>query len=238
MEYITDKSALDSYIETYKIKDFFSDQFFKQYYKYMALTKFAKNEYVFYERGNIHYIYIFLNGKVKVCALLSNGKQQLLNLVTGTCVMGDLELFGIDNPFVTVQAIKETLAISIPLEFTRNYLDQDSVFLKKVGKLLAQKIYIFTSNTALNMNYQLKDRLCSYISFVSKEITVEEHEYLYFNESLSDTADLLGTSYRHLQRILKDLQEESILTKHGKGYLVTDINKLMDLSSDEFIIET
>lgn len=237
MEYIADQTALDTYIKKYNITELFSEQFFKQYRKYMSLAKFAKDEYVFYERGNIHYLYIFLNGKVKVCSLLSNGKQQLLNLITGTCVMGDLEFFNIANPYVTIQAVQETIVIALPMELTRKYLEQDPVFLKMIGEMLAKKIYVFSSNTALNMNYQLKNRLCSYISFVSKEIMVEDKKYLYFNENLSDTADLLGTSYRHLQRILKDLREESILTRYEKGYLITNLDQLMDFSSDEFIIE-
>ena len=236
MEYLNDKSKLNYFIKKYNIKDFFSDEYFESYYKYMVLTKFVKDEYLFVERGNIHYLYIFLTGRVKVCSLLSNGKQQLLNLITGVSLMGDLEFFNISNPFITIQAADESYAIAMPLEFIRNQLYLDTVFLKYIGTFLAQKIYVFSSNTALNMNYQLKNRLCSYISFISKKIMIDDQECLYFNENLADTAELLGTSYRHLQRSLKDLRENGIIEKYEKGYLVTDIDQLVDLSSDEYFI--
>lgn len=236
MEFVNDGSKLDYYIKKYHIKDFFSEEYFDNYYKYMVVTKFAKDEYIFNERGNIHYLYIFLNGKVKVCSLLSNGKQQLLNLITGISIMGDLELFNISNPFITIQAVNESYAIAIPLSFTQDFLYKDPVFLKHIGTLLAQKIYVFTSNTALNMNYQVKNRLCSYISFVSKKIMIEQQECLYYHENLADTAELLGTSYRHLQRTLKDLKENGIIERYQKGYIVTDKTKLAELSSNEYFI--
>lgn len=203
----------------------------------MVLTRFAKDEYIFTERGNIHYIYFFLNGKIKVCSLLSNGKQQLLNLITGFSILGDLQLFGINNPFTTAQAIEESYSIALPLAFTQEYLDKDAVFLRHIGLQLAQKVYVFTSNTALNLNYQLKNRLCAYISFASKDIKIDGKKYLYFSDSLNDTAELLGTSYRHLQRTIKTLKEDGILEKYNKGYIITDLDQLMNASSDEYIDE-
>lgn len=237
MEYLNDSGKLDYYIKKYHIGDLFSDHLFEHYYKYMSMVRFTKDEYIFLERGNLHYIYIFLSGKIKVCYLLGNGKQQLLNLITGMSIMGDLELFGISNPFLSLQTIKESYAIAIPLYFTQEYLFQDPIFLKHIGELMAKKIYSFTSNTSLNMNYELINRLCSYISFMSKQITVDDKDYLYFHESLSDTAELLGTSYRHLQRTLKKLQEDGIIDRYSKGYIVLDYDQLMDLSSDEYFID-
>ncbi|MCU6761717.1 Regulatory protein YeiL [uncultured Roseburia sp.] len=236
MEFISDKNKLDYYIKKYRLKDYFSDEYFPEHYKYMTVTKFARDEYIFTERGNIQYMYIFLNGKVKVCSLLRNGKQQLLNLITGISFFGDLELFNITNPFITIQAVNESYAIALPLTFTQELLFQDSVFLKHIGTLLAKKIYVFTSNAALNMNYPLENRLCSYLSFISKKINIEGTEYSYFNENLSETAELLGTSYRHLQRTLKDLKESNILEKYEKGYIVKDSKALSKLASDEYLI--
>ena len=66
---------------------------------------------------------------------------------------------------------------------------------------------------------------------------MDDKDYLYFHESLSDTAELLGTSYRHLQRTLKKLQEDGIIDRYSKGYIVLDYDQLMDLSSDEYFID-
>lgn len=146
MEYLNDTGKLDYYIKKYHIGDLFSDHLFEHYYKYMSMVRFTKDEYIFLERGNLHYIYIFLSGKIKVCYLLGNGKQQLLNLITGMSIMGDLELFGISNPFLSLQTIKESYAIAIPLYFTQEYLFQDPIFLKHIGELMAKK-YILSPVT-------------------------------------------------------------------------------------------
>ena len=58
---------------------------------------------------------------------------------------------------------------------------------------------------------------------------------LIFREALSETAEILGTSYRHLQRTLKSMKEKEILEKISGGYKVINVGELMRLSSDEYM---
>ncbi len=237
MESIFDDAKLDNALKKYNIKHYFTDEFFPFYRSYMMMVKFRRDEYVYHERCKIHYIYFFLNGKIKVCSLVANGRQHLLNLITGVTLLGDLELFGIHNPYIQVQAMEDSYAIAIPVEFTKEKLFKDPNFLYNIGKNLVDKIYKASCNTALNMNYVLKNRLCSYISFGVDEKEINGKTEWYFQFDLTETAELLGTSYRHLQRTLKELREEGLLEKYGKGYIVKDYERITELSSDEFFVD-
>lgn len=82
------------------------------------------------------------------------------------------------------------------------------------------------------MYYALENKLCSYINASATELQDSKRIY---TESLSETAELLGASYRHLQRILKSLCEKNILEKQGKYYLIIDEKKLTDMAEDIYI---
>lgn len=53
-----------------------------------------------------------------------------------------------------------------------------------------------------------------------------------FDENLTEIAELLGTSYRHLLRTLSEFCERRILKKEGSSYIVTEEETLMELSVD------
>ena len=75
----------------------------------------------------------------------------------------------------------------------------------------------------------LESRLASYIyAFVNEE----NNEEFTFEESYSEIAELLGTSYRHLNRTLNKLCSDNILQKDGKKYIIKDIERLKLLSGD------
>ncbi len=55
---------------------------------------------------------------------------------------------------------------------------------------------------------------------------------IHFDENLTEIAELLGTSYRHLLRTLSEFCERGILKKEGSSYIVTEEETLMELSVD------
>lgn len=235
METFTDRSKLDFYIEKYNIQSFFSPKLWEYYREYMVLTRFHAYEYIHNRRGGTHYLYLFLNGKIKVCSLTSNGNEALLNLITGMCVMGDLEIFDLETPNITIEAMKDSYAIEIPLDKVKSFIDQDPVFLKYLGRLLAQKINNFSNNVTVNTSFPLINRLSAYISFAAQSVTFSGETYLYFHEDLTTLSQLLFTSYRHLLRTLKELREMQIIEPHKRGYFITDETALHTLASDKYL---
>jgi hypothetical protein len=76
---------------------------------------------------------------------------------------------------------------------------------------------------AKNQNYELKNRLASYI-------LLTEYNGVYC-EKHTETAEFLGVSYRHLLYTLQQFVKEQFITKQKGGYLI-DYEKLRNLSKD------
>jgi CRP/FNR family transcriptional regulator, putaive post-exponential-phase nitrogen-starvation regulator len=66
----------------------------------------------------------------------------------------------------------------------------------------------------------------------SNKWNADRKDVLCFHENLTEIAELLGTSYRHLLRTLSELCDKDILKKEGSSYIVTDEKTLMELSAD------
>ncbi|MEG2718091.1 MAG: helix-turn-helix domain-containing protein, partial [Clostridia bacterium] len=72
----------------------------------------------------------------------------------------------------------------------------------------------------------LQARLCSYIRIVCANG--------FFHEKLTELAELLGTSYRHLLRTLDALCAQGVLSREENGFRVMDEEALQRLGGDAY----
>ena len=108
-----------------------------------------------------------------------------------------------------------------------------------------EKLASNSTNFAINMLYPLENRLVSYIlAFLNYD---DENEcdgswqmYLHekdeinfkFEGNFIEIAELLGSSYRHLNRVLNKMCRENIIRKNGKSYSILNIKRLIELSGE------
>ncbi|MDU2112737.1 MAG: helix-turn-helix domain-containing protein, partial [Clostridiales bacterium] len=72
----------------------------------------------------------------------------------------------------------------------------------------------------------LENRLASYIL---ASYTNEDNNN---TENLTQIAEFLGTSYRHLLRVVKEFELEKIIKRDNKKLVILDKDKLEDLAGD------
>lgn len=192
----------------------------------VCLLAYEKGEYLSREGMPFAKIYIVLHGKAKVFCDVENGRRLLISFYEEGGMIGDLELMtDMEVASASVQALTEGACIAIPLQKeNRTYLRENVAFLNIVGKSLANKLERSSKNGAHIILYPLEERLCSYI-----DVTVEND---LFEERLTEVAEVIGTSYRHLLRELNRLVENGILEKCGKHYRIKDRAALKQKSRD------
>lgn len=93
-----------------------------------------------------------------------------------------------------------------------------------------KNFYVTVNNTSYNFVYPLINRLASYLV---ENLT--EKNYIVLDSSFSEIAQFLGTTYRHLNRTLKELEEKSIIKCDNKTVSILDENKLRELSKNLYI---
>lgn len=227
MKRINSRSLLKKYIKKYRINEMFSNNL----EEHMELIAFEKGEYLSRDGERIEHLLFFVKGKAKVYINLENGKSLLLCFYYPFMLFGDLELVSQNPASTNTVVIDEVHCIALPLNKVREELLKDSRFMGCVCASLGDKLERASKNGTINLLYPLENRVASYIIATMEKIQAED-KLFQFNENLTTLAELLGTSYRHLLRVLNKLVEENFLEKQKGGYVVINEKKLRDLAAD------
>lgn len=224
---IEDSNKIEEFIKTYEMDKLFSDNMKEQ----MTLYMFNKNDYICREDEQLENMYFLVQGKAKVSKHLENGKSLLISFYMPLTIIGDVEFIGHKVTDCSVQAIEDTYCIGINFDIVRSKLTKDCKFLLKICEYLSDKLTDGSNNSSINLLYPLENRLASYIvAFLNTHD--EKIKKFTFKESYSEISELLGTSYRHLNRTLNKFCLEGILKKCEKEYVIEDYDKLLCLAGD------
>jgi len=224
---IDDKDKLEEYIKTHELDNLFSDNMKEQ----MTLYMFNKNEYICREAEQLENIFFLVDGKAKVSKHLENGRSLLLALYTPLKIIGDVEFIRNNATDCSVQAIEDTFCIGIKLDVVRSKLTKDCKFLLKICDYLGEKLTSNSNNSSINLLYPLENRLASYIVAFT-DLDNDKIKKIMFKESYNEISELLGTSYRHLNRTLNKFCLDGILKKYNREYFIEDFEKLLYLAGD------
>lgn len=228
MERLYDVKLIDKYTELHNMSRIFQ----RDMRPWMELHRFENNEFIFEPGEEMDYFYFLVKGKLKIYLSLENGKNVLLRFAVPLAIVGDIELLGRFNVRTDVTAIDEPLLLGVPAEHIRKLSLNDPVFLRFVIDHLSKKLYSSSNTLALNLLYPLETRLASYLI----SITSDEHRNKRIEEihttNITEMANLLGTSYRHINRVLKNLCDKGILERNNKKLIIANYEELRKLSAE------
>jgi cAMP-binding proteins - catabolite gene activator and regulatory subunit of cAMP-dependent protein kinases len=147
---------------------------------------------------------------------------------------GDLEIFE-QEPMATttIEALTPCVCLGLKREFVIEQMAMDPVFLKQLCLSLSRKLDRVIRNSALNLLHPLENRVASYI--LATATSNHEHQ-LVFSGNLSQIADLLGTSFRHLHRTLQLFCDQGILVKVKTNYRIEQLGELESRAVGGYVI--
>ena len=209
MKKITSPKRLQNLLETGHITSFFSSADLP-----FELYQFAKGEFLNNELDPSRYLLFPVSGSVRILHVRDDGTMyQIASGRSMTC-LGDMEFAsGRISPYL-VEAVTSCSCVVLPLRDVRTALENDPVFLRFLLRQLAAKMDLSTATQAIPRS--LKERLDFYIRTQCTDNTLK---------GVAKAASALAVSRRQLLRILKQMCEEEIMTKTGKGSYVLNTEK-------------
>ncbi len=228
MECVSNPGMLNSYLTKYNLSRVFE----KDISHLMTLHSFNKGEYIFRANEKVEYLYFMVEGKAKVYTLLQNGKSLLLRFYKPFVVIGDVEFIEGNPATCNVEVTDPALCMGISLENLHKYTMDDSTFLTFICKSLGEKLAKNSMSSAINLLYPLENRLASYILAVAPQSGKNQGLDGIYTDKLTELADLLGTSYRHLIRTINNLTGEGIIEKSKAKIIIKDRASLEALAGD------
>jgi CRP-like cAMP-binding protein len=191
---------------------------------------YQPGEVLFREGDKLDYIYFVISGKAKVLLSLSDGKRLLLTYFISKGSIGDLELMdGNLTAFATMEVVTQFTCVALPLNIYGKILRENYTFVSYVAKELASRLMMRTVNGAITTLQPLEARLCAYITQTAREG--------FFCEILTEVADIVGASYRHLLRCLDKLCNEKILERIPLGFKIINQQILDEKAGDLYVLK-
>ena len=174
------------------------------YLNQLQKVSFQKGDYICTQGQAITELTYILSGRVKIVRSLSNGKEHILEMPHQPQLLGDVELMTNQLAGSSVIALEEVQAVQLPLN-NKEALLKDPVFLYQIGRNLATALHKQGISASRNVSYPVKERLATHI------LNIEEQDI--FQLSPSILASSFGTSYRHVQRVIKQFIDQGIIEK-------------------------
>lgn len=199
------------------------DQVFSPpYLNQLQKVTFQKNDYICTQGQAITELTYILSGKVKIVRSLFNGKEHILETLNQPQILGDVELMTNQPAGSSVIALEDIQAVQLPLN-NKEELLKDPVFLYQIGRNLAMALHKQSITASTNASYSVKERLATHI--------LNSEEENIFQLSPSILASRFGTSYRHVQRVIKQFIDQGIIEKEAfKTYRILERQTLEKLA--------
>lgn len=227
MKEINDPYTIKEFLHQYDIEQVFNEEIMA----YLSLYSFEQGELICSQGEATHYLYVLVKGKVKIFTTSEEGKTLILNFKTPLEVIGDIEYVQQIDTINTVEAVSPVVMIGVRQSVLRRLSNSHAPFLQFLLDIITKKFYVKSESMRINLMYPVEVRLASYLL----SVVYDENEAVVSRQltaSITDTANLIGTSYRHLNRVIQEFCREGLVERCKGGILIKDLEGLKSIARD------
>lgn len=227
MKKIENQEELHNYIQAYKMNDVLNEELMP----HLSLYQFDEGEYICEQGDSRSHLYILVKGKIKIYTTSMEGNKLILAFKFPLEIVGDIEYIQNMDMINTVQAVTSVTMIRVHYEWLNKYSYNHPPFLQFLLKIITRKFHIKNNSFVFNLMYPVEVRLASYLLSISFDESNEDFKGRLSISHLKDAAGLIGTSYRHLNRVLNQLCEEGLVERTKEYIFVKDAERLSSLAN-------
>jgi CRP-like cAMP-binding protein len=226
MKEMNDAEQLKSYLYSYKLESVFNEQLLP----HLSLYFFDQGELICSQGDPSDYLYLLVEGKVKIYTTSAEGKTLILSFKNPLELIGDIEYVRDIDIINTVEAVSSVCMIGVHHRWLKKYGKDYAPLLQFLLDIITRKFAIKSNSMSFNLLHPVEVRLASYLLSVS----FDKSDTL-FNGQLSinikDAANLIGTSYRHLNRVIGQFCTDGLIERNKGFILVKDREGLSSLAN-------
>ncbi|MFT8320237.1 MAG: cyclic nucleotide-binding domain-containing protein [Bacillus sp. (in: firmicutes)] len=209
---LKDREQIQSHLRKHRIDAIFNDELMA----FANLYLFNEGDFICSQGDPSEYLYILVKGKIKIYMTSAEGKTLILSFKTPLEIIGDIEYIRDIDIINNVQAVSAVEMIGIPYRMLQQYGSSYAPLLNFMLDIITRKFHVKSNSLSFNLLYPVEVRLASYLLSVS----FDETDSLFTDEAseinVKDTANFIGTSYRHLNRIIQKFVAEDLIGR-SKG---------------------
>lgn len=208
---------INQYLLAHQIESIFNEPL----WPYLELYKFEQGELICSQGDFPQNLFVLVEGKIKIYTTSAEGKTLILTFKTPLEVIGDIEYVrGIDI-INTVEAVSPVIMIGVPYRWLKKYGVDHTPLLHFLLDIVTKKLTAKSTSLSFNLLYSVEMRLASYLLSVSSDGSdLLDADQL--SIGIKDAANLIGTSYRHLNRVAAEFCKEGLVERRKGLIMVKD----------------
>jgi CRP-like cAMP-binding protein len=193
------------------------------------MTKFKKDEFVYFPEDASSYIYMIAEGRIKIGSYLEDGKEAVKAILSKGEIFGELALTGEEKRQDFAQSMDNgTIVCPMTLEDMKNLMTNNQPLSFKMMKLIGLRL----RKTERRLeSLVFKDARTRIVEFLRDEAN-EKGKKVGFEMMIpshlthKDIAALTGTSRQTVTTILNELREKNIINFDRRKILIRDMELL------------
>ncbi|MEK3884579.1 Crp/Fnr family transcriptional regulator [Paenibacillus sp. PL2-23] len=174
------------------------------------------------------HLYILVKGKIKIFNTSAEGRTLVVSFKTPLELIGDVEFFQDIEIINTVEAVSPVVMIRIPYRALKEHGVDHPPLLRLLLDIITRKFSLKSQFMSFNLIYPVEVRLASYLLSVSFDENDRGFHGQLSTKGLTDAANLIGTSYRHLNRVLRKFAEEGLIQRSRDAIVVLNRDGLRE----------
>ncbi|WP_440961820.1 Crp/Fnr family transcriptional regulator [Paenibacillus nitricinens] len=224
MKSIHDPNLISHYITQFNLDAVFPESM----YSLIQIRVYEQNEIILREGDELDGIYFQVEGRTKVSSSVGTGKSLLLRFCSPLSLFGDIEFVQGVMIQSLVEAEHQTTLLFIPKQKVESDLMDNHSFKDLLLRHLSYKLLTCTSASRTNLLGAVEERLASYLLTIQLQ---REFGKEIQTPYIPDIASLIGTTPRHLNRVIQRLTDMEILYKVKQEIVVLDWERLDEMSN-------
>lgn len=210
MKFIQNPNLLET-----KLRDYhFEKMFDKEKQPPFTLQQYEKDEVILLEGVELETLLFLVEGKVKITSSVETGKSLLLRFVQPLSIIGDIELIRNVPVQSQVQAVNECLVIGLHVHYIKQHEMNNPKFLHTLLEHVSYKLQTCTIASRVNLLASAENKFASYLLSTASPEQTNDFGIELRTSSVKEIADLLGTTYRHLNRVIHSLAQKKIIERN------------------------
>ncbi len=222
----TDREKLTRHLRAHHLETIFPERL----QPHLSLYEFEPGDFICTQGSPAEMLYVLVKGKVKVYTSSAEGKTLILSFKKPLDLFGDIEHVHRAPILNTVEAVTPVSMIGVHDRWLRAYASDHAPLLQFMLETIAGKFYQMANAMSFNLMHPVEVRLASYLLSVSLDEADARQDDARSAIPLTDTANLIGTSYRHLNRVIQQFCAEDLVERHRGGIRVKDRERLSALA--------
>ncbi|WP_342462606.1 Crp/Fnr family transcriptional regulator [Bacillus sp. FSL R5-0286] len=222
MEELHDESLFSYYMKTHQLQNVFHQKLIS----HVSLWRYQQGELICSKGDKREYMYLLVKGKLKIFTTTKEGKTFILCFKNPLEAIGDIEYVQQTDMVNTVEAVTEVHMLRISHQALMRHAKDDPRVLTFLLKGITNKFYTKSNDLSFHLLYPVEVRLASYLLSV---LTGDDDAHAR-TLRLTDAASLIGTSYRHINRVIQQFQEKGLIERRRGKITIYDQKGLLEIA--------